>query len=136
MGALDIDSWNNAIMLSATEDETASLIKKAKTDADRVVTYDPDKRPEVSNLLILVSLCTGEAPEAIAPKIGDGGSGRLKGILTEALNNYLRLLRKKRKELESDPDYIRKVLRKGIEQARKVASNMLEEVREAMNMKI
>jgi tryptophanyl-tRNA synthetase len=129
-------SRNNAIMLSATEDETASLIKKAKTDAERVITYDPAKRPEVSNLLLLVSLCTGEAPEAIADKIGDGGSGRLKGILTEALNTYLRPLRKKRQELESDPDYIRKVLRKGIDKARQVASETLEEVREAMNMKI
>jgi tryptophanyl-tRNA synthetase len=127
-------SRNNAIMLSATEDETASLIKRAKTDADRVITYDPEKRPEVSNLLLLFSLCTGEAPEAIAAKNGDGGSGRLKGLLTEAMNAYLRPLRKKRKELESDPDYIRKVLLKGIDQARKVASETLEEVRAAMNM--
>jgi tryptophanyl-tRNA synthetase len=129
-------SRNNAVMLSATEDETASLIKKAKTDADRVITYDPAKRPEVSNLLLLVSLCTGEAPEAIAAKIGDGGSGRLKSILTEALNDYLRPLRTKRQDLEAHPDYIRQVLRKGIEQARQVASETLEEVREAMHMKI
>jgi tryptophanyl-tRNA synthetase len=56
--------------------------------------------------------------------------------LTEALNAYLRPLRIKRKELEADPDYIRKVLRKWIDQARQVASATLEEVREAMNMKI
>lgn len=129
-------SRNNAIMLSATEEETASLIKKAKTDADRVITYDPARRPEVSNLLLLISLCTGEHPEAIAEKIGDSGSGRLKGILTEALNDFLKPLRQKRRELESDLGYIRKVLRSGIEQAQKVGSETLNEVREAMNMKI
>ena len=71
-------SRGNAIMLSATEDETAKLIKKAKTDADRHITFDPVNRPEVSNLLMLISLCTGEEPEAIAEKIGDNGGGMLK----------------------------------------------------------
>src|SRR5574344_2189161 len=50
-------SRGNAIMLSATEDETAALIKKAKTDAERNITYDPEHRPEVANLLMLISLC-------------------------------------------------------------------------------
>jgi tryptophanyl-tRNA synthetase len=129
-------SRNNTIMLSATAEETASLIKKAKTDADRIITFDPVKRPEVSNLLLLISLCTGEQPEAIAEKIGDGGSGRLKSILTETLNDYLRPLRQRRRELESDTDYIRKVLRNGIEKAQQTASATLDEVREAMNMTI
>ena len=43
-------------MLSADEDETARLIKKAKTDSERVITYDPENRPEVANLLLLTSL--------------------------------------------------------------------------------
>ncbi len=129
-------SRNNAIMLSATEDETANLIKKAKTDSERIITFDPVNRPEVSNLLLLISLCTGEAPEVIASKIGDGGSGQVKKILTESLNEYLRPLRKKRSELESNMEYIRQVLKKGIEKARAIASETLEEVRDVMNMNI
>src|SRR5512137_1993668 len=68
-------SRNNAIMLSATEDETAKLIKKAKTDTERFITYDPVNRPEVSNLLLLISLCTDRTPEEIAAEIGEGGGG-------------------------------------------------------------
>ncbi len=127
-------SRNNAIMLSATEDETASLIKKAKTDAERIITYDPTNRPEVSNLLKLISLSTGDTPEAVAEKIGDGGSGMLKKMLTESLNDYLRPHRQKRAELEKNPDYITSILQKGIAQAREVASATLEEVRTVMNM--
>ncbi|HOU83671.1 MAG TPA: tryptophan--tRNA ligase [Spirochaetota bacterium] len=129
-------SRNNAVMLSATEDETASLIKKAKTDSERVITFDPDKRPEVSNLLLLISLSTGESPEVIAEKIGDGGSGRLKSMLSETLNEYLRPIRAKRAELEKNPDYIKDVLRKGIADARKTAEETLSEVRKVMNMEI
>ena len=94
-------------MLSADEDETARLIKKAKTDSDRHITYDPDNRPEVSNLLMLAALSTGRRPEEIAEEIGDGGGGRLKQVVTESLNEYLRPLRQRRKELEKNLDYVR-----------------------------
>ena len=129
-------SRGNAIMLSATEDETAKLIKKAKTDADRHITFDPVNRPEVSNLLMLISLCTGEEPEAIAEKIGDNGGGMLKSILTESLNEKLRPLREERKRLEASPDYIRQVLLTGAEKARAIAIQTLNEVRHVMNMEI
>jgi tryptophanyl-tRNA synthetase len=129
-------SRNNAIMLSATEDETANLIKKAKTDTERMIAYDPAGRPEVANLLLLVSLCAGRPPETIAAEIGDGGAGMLKKMLTEALNEYLRPLRAKRRELEANMDYIRGILRKGVQEARANAERTLDEVRKVMNMEI
>jgi tryptophanyl-tRNA synthetase len=129
-------SGNNAIMLSATEDETANLIKKAKTDADRFITYDPVKRPEVANLLLLISLTTGKKPETIAEEIGNGGGGQLKKVLTEAINEYLKPLRKRRIELEANMDFVRQTLRNGIDEARKIGAQTLEEVRRVMNMTI
>ncbi|MGI6148523.1 MAG: tryptophan--tRNA ligase [Firmicutes bacterium] len=129
-------SRGNAIMLSADEDETARLIKKAKTDSDRHITYDPDNRPEVSNLLMLAALSTGRRPEEIAEEIGDGGGGRLKQVVTESLNEYLRPLRQRRKELEKNLDYVRDVLRQGTAAAREEAIQTLNEVREVMNMTI
>jgi len=129
-------SRGNAIMLSATEDETAALIKKAKTDADRNITYDPINRPEVANLLMLISLCTEETPENIASKIGDGGGGALKKMLTEALNEKLRPMRTERAKLEASPDYIRQVLLDGALAAQNVAQETLKEVRSVMNMVI
>lgn len=129
-------SRGNAIMLSATEDETAALIKKAKTDAERNIAYDPVNRPEVANLLMLISLCTKEDPCAIAERIGEGGGGMLKKTLTEVLNEELRPLRTKRAELEKNPDYIRKVLLDGADRAQAIAQQTLKEVRSVMNMEI
>lgn len=129
-------SMGNTVMLSATADETATLIKKAKTDSERIITYDPVNRPEVANLLQLISLCTKEDPAAIASRIGDGGSGVLKSTLTEALNENLRPLREKRAQLEKEPEYIRQVLLTGAEKARAIGIKTLEEVRSVMNMEI
>jgi len=127
-------SRGNAIGLSATEDETAGLIKKAKTDAVRTLAYDPVNRPEVSNLLLLVSLITGEDPGAVAARLD--GSGQLKAELTERLNEFLRPLRRRRADLEGHLDFVRDVLRRGVDGARAVAIQTLDEVRTVMNMKI
>ncbi|MBE0431257.1 MAG: tryptophan--tRNA ligase [Dehalococcoidia bacterium] len=127
-------SRNNAIELSFSEDETAAHIKTAKTDVDRLITYDPERRPEVANLLLLLSLCTKKTPEDLASEIGDAGASRLKSLLTEALNEYLRPLRQRRRELEQEPGFVGRMLNKGIAQAREVAQQTLAEVRQAMGM--
>jgi tryptophanyl-tRNA synthetase len=129
-------SRGNAIMLCTTEDETAALIKKAKTDAVRTITYDPVNRPEVANLVMLISLCTKETPDAVAARIGDGGGGKLKAELTTALNDTLRPLREERRRLEADPAYIRQVLLDGAKTSREIAVGTLDEVRKVMNMEI
>jgi tryptophanyl-tRNA synthetase len=127
-------SKHNTIMLSASEDETTALIRKAKTDAEKHITYDPINRPEVANLINLISLASDESPQAIADSIGNGGAEKLKMILAETLNDYLRPLRHRRKELEGNMDYIRVVLNAGVKQARSIGEKTLEEVRQVMNM--
>jgi tryptophanyl-tRNA synthetase len=102
-------SRGNSIMLKMSADETARLIKGAKTDSERQITYDPLGRPEVANLLRLIGICTGEAPEAIAGRIGDGGGGRLKSLLTEALNTHLAPLRERRLRYAADAAYVNDV---------------------------
>ncbi|GAA3216519.1 tryptophan--tRNA ligase [Nonomuraea helvata] len=123
-------SRGNAIALSATEDETAALIRKARTDSDRLITFDETHRPEVANLLTLAGLCLGRPPQDIAEEIGNGGAAALKGLATEAVNEFLRPIRKRRAELaETD---VRAILAAGNEKARERAVATLEEVRAAM----
>jgi len=128
-------SRNNAVAIGATADETAKLVKRATTDNERVITYDPENRPAVSNLVSLVGLCTGETPEAVAERLGDGGGGALKGALTTALNDMLAPMRAKRAELAKDAkEVVRSVLRRGNARANEVAERTLNEVRGAMHM--
>jgi len=127
-------SRNNAIQLRHTADETAALIKRARTDADRRISYDPVNRPEVANLLLISSLCTGEAPESIAERIGDRGAGALKQLATEAVNEQLAGLRSRRADLAASGDDVLEVLRDGNVRARALATAVLERVREAMGM--
>ena len=127
-------SRNNTIELRMSADETAKRIKKAVTDSQRLITFDPSARPEVSNLLTLASLAQGRAPGEIAEEIGDGGGGKLKAVVTESLNEFFAPIRARRAELEADPGYVEKVLHEGNERANEAANATLNEVREAMKM--
>jgi tryptophanyl-tRNA synthetase len=127
-------SRGNSIMLKMGADETAKVIKGAKTDADRNITYDPQNRPEVANLLRLIGICTEEAPEAVAASIGDGGGGKLKALLTETLNAYLDPIRERRARYAKDPGYVSEALKKGVARAREEGVTTLAQVRRAMNM--
>ncbi len=127
-------SRGNAIALGASEDETARLIRAARTDADRLITFEPTRRPEVSNLVLMAALCRREAPEAIAAEVGDRGATALKRLLTEALNERLRPIRRRRTELLRDPGHLLEVLRGGNRRAREVAAETLLDVRRHMHM--
>src|ERR1700733_9707608 len=128
-------SRGNAIALRATSDETARLIRGAKTDAERRISYDPAGRPEVSSLVLLAALCLDRDPVSVADQIGDGGAAALKRTVTEAVNERLARVRARRAELAADPGYARQVLRDGCARAREVAAATLEDVRDAMGMR-
>ncbi|MEU6781201.1 tryptophan--tRNA ligase [Nonomuraea angiospora] len=123
-------SRGNAIALSATEDETAALIRKARTDSERLITFDETHRPEVANLLTLAGLCLGRSPQDVAEEIGDGGASALKRLTTEAVNEFLRPIRKRRAEHTGEE--VRQILTAGNAAARERAIMTLDEVRAAM----
>jgi tryptophanyl-tRNA synthetase len=127
-------SRGNAIELRATADETAALLRRAKTDAERHITYDPVNRPEVSSLVLLAALCTDRDPVRVAAEIGSGGAAQLKRVVTEAVNERFAPIRARRTELARDMGYVRQVLHGGCEKARAIGDMTLGQVRAAMGM--
>ena len=127
-------SYGNSIAISMSAEQTAKLIKKSKTDSERMITFDPENRPGVSALLTTAGICTGRDPREIADEIGMDGAGALKRYVTEAVNGYFEPIRARRAELEQDMGYIRDVLADGNRRANEIADATLAEVREAMGM--
>ncbi len=127
-------SRGNTIPLGATEDETARIIRKAKTDSQPVVTFDPQNRPELANLLLLAGALAGRDPRELATEIGSAGAGQLKQLVTDIVNAELAPLRSRRRELLADPGYLDGVLFAGTVAARATADETLYRVRGAMGM--
>jgi tryptophanyl-tRNA synthetase len=126
-------SLGNAISLRASADETARLIARATTDSERRISFDPDRRPEVSNLVLIAALCRDESPAALADSIGDRGAAALKAVLAEAVNERFAAIRARRAELAADPGYLGVVLAAGNERARLLADSTLNSVRQLMH---
>ena len=127
-------SYGNSIMLGATAQETAKLIKKSQTDSERMITFDKENRPGVSALLTTAALTTGRTEQDIAAEIGNDGAGALKRYVTESVNAYLAPIRERRRELEGQPEMVREILHEGNRRANEIANTTLDEVREAMGM--
>ena len=127
-------SYGNAISISMTAEQTAKLIKKAKTDSERNITFDPENRPEVSALLTTAGICSGRDPKELADEIGMGGGGQLKKVVTEAVNGRFAEIRERREKIVQDTYYIHDIIADGNRRANAIAHETLCEVREAMGM--
>ncbi|MDR3152122.1 MAG: tryptophan--tRNA ligase [Bifidobacteriaceae bacterium] len=128
-------SYNNSIQLSYTEEQTIQCFKKAKSDSERKITYNPETRPEISSILTTAALTSNRTPEDIAKEIGDGGAGALKDFAAKSVNNYFQQFRQKRLELSNNLDYVKDIIAQGNKQANIVAERTLEEVKIAMGLK-
>jgi tryptophanyl-tRNA synthetase len=128
-------SRGNAIELAMDAETTAQRVRAMVTDGDRCITYDPERRPEVANLVLLGALASGRDPHDVAADVGDGGGRALKAFVIEALDELLAPIRARRAELVGDRDLVRDVLATGNTRARAIAMATLEEVRDAMRMR-
>ncbi len=128
-------SYGNSIMLGATAEQTAKLIKKSPTDSQRRITFDPINRPQISALLTTAGLVTSRDPQEIAQEIGDAGAGALKSYVITEVNRFLEPHRERRAELAKDMDVVRDILHDGNARANAIANQTLDEVRDAMGMR-
>ena len=125
---------DNGIALRATEDHTAAVIRRAATDSERRITYDPINRPAVANLLDLLAAATGADPHKLADEVGARGARQLKQLLTEAVNELLRPVRKRRADIAGDMSYLDSVLDLGNARARELAEGTLTKVHDLLGM--
>jgi tryptophanyl-tRNA synthetase len=102
----------------------AKKIGRAVTDNDGEVRYDPAAKPGVSNLLSILSACTGEKPDLLAARYTSYSF--LKADVATEVEKLLAPIQERYAELSSDPVTMAKVLDAGAEKARAVAHPTLE----------
>ena len=116
-------------------EDPAAIMKKFKravTDSDSEVRYDRENKPGVSNLLEILSACTGETPEALADKYTQYGP--LKGDTGEAVVELLRPIQARYHELMTDRGELQSLLRKGAAKAGAVAAATLDRAKRNLGL--
>jgi tryptophanyl-tRNA synthetase len=107
-------------------------IRRAVTDGDNEVRYDPERRPGLANLAEILAALTGCAPEALLACYPQ--YGRLKDACADAIIAELDPIRRCHDELMSDPAELRRTLARGAERAARVAGPVLQRAREAIGV--
>jgi tryptophanyl-tRNA synthetase len=114
-------------------DEPAVLarkIKRAVTDTGTEIRYDPQAKPGVSNLLVILSAVTGTPVPALESEFAGQGYGRLKSDVADAVVAFAEPVAKRMAELMADPAEIDRVLARGAARARPVAEVTVRDVYE------
>lgn len=125
-------SLGNAIALTDSPDEVASKVRRARTDSDRRISFEPGVRPEIANLLTLAGLCLATDPRSVAEQVGGSGAVELKRVVIDAANGLLAPIQARRAQFR--PADAHRILARGTERARQIARDTLAEVNEAMGM--
>ena len=110
----------------------AKKIRRAVTDTESEVRYDPATKPGVSNLLSILGACTGRSPEAAAGEYSQYGP--LKTDTADAVVEALRPIQERYRDLQADPDAMARILQLGASKAESVAALVLGRAREALGV--
>ena len=104
--------------------------KRAVTDSDSEVRYDREAKPGVSNLLDILSAATGVKPVELAGKYTQYGP--LKNDTGEAVVEMVKPIQQRYAELMNDRGELQRLLRKGADKAKVVASATLDRAKNAI----
>jgi tryptophanyl-tRNA synthetase len=117
-------------------DEPATLLRKfrrAVTDSGSEVVRDPGK-PGISNLIEILAVVRGVAPDAVEAEFDGQGYGAFKTAVGEAVVDYLAPVRERYARLRADEAALEATLAAGAEKARAISSVTLADVRQAMGV--
>mgnify|MGYP002166724820 CR=1 FL=1 len=127
MSKSDKDQNGCVYMLEKPEDILRKF-KKAMTDSDACVRFDPENKPGVSNLMQIYSVATGKDYAAIEAEFAGQGYGSFKTAVGESVVELLRPIREETERLLADKAYLESVYRAGAEKAAYVANRTLSKV--------
>lgn len=106
-------------------------ISRAVTDSGKEVRFDPQQKPEVSNLMSIYTHCSNLTLADIEAKYEGQGYGVFKKDLAEAVVSTLEPIQQRYREIR-ESGYIYEVLKKGAEKASETAEQTLNKVKEKM----
>jgi len=107
---------------------SAKKIRSAVTDTEREIRYDPEAKPGVSNLLVILGAITSTPIVTLESDYAGKGYGDLKSDVADALVELITPLRAQVKEYLSDQGELDRILAAGAERAREIAGNTLAQV--------
>jgi tryptophanyl-tRNA synthetase len=119
------------VVLMDEPDVIRRKFKSAVTDSGREVRRAEDK-PGITNLIDIMSVATGEAPEAVEARFDGAGYGQFKEAVGEAVVALVLPIQERYRELRGDEAELHRLLAIGADKAREASAPTLAEMYERM----
>lgn len=122
------------ISMLDTPKQIEKKIKSATTDSEGIVKFDKENKAGISNLLTILSSCTGKSIQDLEIEFKDSGYGDFKGAVVEAVQNTLQPIQSRYNELINSNE-LDEILNVGAEKASEHANITLMKAKENMGLK-
>jgi tryptophanyl-tRNA synthetase len=122
------DPEETFVSLLDDPDTIRRKIKRAVTDSETEIRFDPENKPGVSNLLTIISALSGESTDTVCAELDGQGYGALKARAADCVIASLEPLQAEYKRIISDKDYLLNVLNSNAQKAAYLASRTLRKV--------
>mgnify|MGYP001608195203 CR=1 FL=1 len=124
----------NYLSLSDDADTIRKKIMRAVTDSSTGVSYQPDKKPAISNLMTIFHHLSGKTMKEIEERFSGKGYGDFKKELAEVAISHIEPMAKKIQEYQRDPAELTRILDQGRDAAREIATKKITQVRDLMGI--
>ncbi|MEK7195725.1 MAG: tryptophan--tRNA ligase [Patescibacteria group bacterium] len=119
---------NGCLYLSDSPATIRDKIKRAVTDSFGTIEFDPEKRPAVSNLILIYSEFSGLSTDDVVKKFKGCGYAEFKNALSDVVIEKLSTFQTKRNKLLKNRKGVMSILAQGAKKAEKIASKTMAEV--------
>jgi tryptophanyl-tRNA synthetase len=128
-----VDSPQGTVLMLDDPAVIERKFKRAVTDNDGEVRFDPIAKPGVSNLLAILATATDSTPESLAGQYAQYGP--LKADAAAAIVELLRPVQARHRELVADLPGLRTLIAHGADRAREIASATLGRAQLAVGLR-
>jgi len=119
---------NSLITLLDDKESIRRKFKRAVTDSQAQISYDPLLKPGVSNLLGILSACSGQSIPSLVEEMSGAGYGQLKERTAEAVIEALLPIQQAYTKLMADKAYLADILKENAQRAGVLAERTLRKV--------
>ena len=122
------ENVNSFITVLDDPDTILRKFKRAVTDSEALVRFDPENKPGVSNLMAIYSTITGKTMEEVEAEFEGKGYGDFKPAVAEAVIQELRPIQERFNQLISDKAYLEQCYKDNAPKAQRIARKTLQKV--------
>lgn len=128
------DPEDTYIALLDTPEAIRRKFKRAVTDSEASVRFDPEGKPGVSNLMSILGAITGDSMEKIEADFAGQGYGAFKTAVADAVVAELEPIQNEHRRLMEDKAYIETIMRASAERASAIAARTMRKVRRKVGL--